>query len=75
MIFIPKGFAHGFQTLTDNAELIYCHSASYQPEYEAGLNFLDKELNINWPLTVTEISDRDKAHPSINSNFKGVKIK
>jgi dTDP-4-dehydrorhamnose 3,5-epimerase len=75
MIFIPKGFAHGFQTLTENAELIYCHSEPYQPEYEAGVNYLDKQLNIVWPLGITEVSDRDKEHPFINTNFEGVNIK
>lgn len=75
MIFIPEGFAHGFQTLTEDAELVYCHSSAYQPEYEAGLNCLDKILNISWPLEITEISDRDKQHPFINSNFEGVNIK
>lgn len=74
MIFIPKGFAHGFQTLTDDAELIYCHSEIYQPDFEAGLNYRDEVLNIHWPLDITEISDRDKQHPFINSNFEGVNI-
>lgn len=75
MIFIPEGFAHGFQTLTEDAELLYCHSSVYQPEYEAGLNCLDEKVNISWPLEITEISDRDKQHPFINSNFEGVNIK
>lgn len=74
MIFIPKGFAHGFQALTDGVELIYCHSETYQPQYEAGLNYLDERFEITWPLEVTEISDRDKQHPFINSNFEGVNI-
>ena len=72
MIFIPKGFAHGFQTLTDNAELLYCHSETYQPEYEMGLNYSDQKLQIQWPLSITEISDRDKNHPFINVDFEGV---
>lgn len=75
MIFIPKGFAHGFQTLTPNAELLYCHSDPYQPDYEAGLNHLDKALNINWPLEITSISDRDRQHPFINNKFEGVNTK
>jgi dTDP-4-dehydrorhamnose 3,5-epimerase len=75
MILIPEGFAHGFQTLADNVELLYYHSTSYQPQYEAGLNYLDEKINITWPLEITEISDRDKQHPLINTNFEGVNIK
>ncbi|MES3016283.1 MAG: dTDP-4-dehydrorhamnose 3,5-epimerase [Bacteroidota bacterium] len=75
MIYIPAGFAHGFQTLTDNAELLYCHSQTYQPEHESGLNYLDELININWPLQVTEVSDRDKGHPFLTINFEGVKTK
>lgn len=75
MILIPKGFAHGFQTLSNNCELLYCHTQAYKPEYEAGLNYLDEALNISWPLEITEISDRDRKHPYINTNFEGVNIK
>jgi len=74
MIFIPKGFAHGFQTLSDNAELIYCHSETYQPEHEMGLNYSDQKLQIQWPLSITEISDKDKNHPFISVDFEGVII-
>lgn len=58
MMYIPEGFAHGFQTLTDNCELIYHHSNFYTPNSEGGLRFNDKKININWPLAVTEISER-----------------
>lgn len=69
---IPEGFAHGFQTLTDNCELLYFHSAMYNGAAENGLNPLDDRLKIKWPLAVSEISDRDKNHPMINDNFKGL---
>lgn len=72
MIYIPEGFAHGFQTLTDNCELIYHHSAFFEARADAGLNYADKELNISWPLNVTEMSDRDKSHPMLNHEFKGI---
>ncbi len=75
MFFIPKGFAHGFQTLTDHAELIYCHSERYQPGYEGGINHNDERLKISWPLPVTEISDRDRHHPIIDNKFEGVNSK
>lgn len=74
MIYIPKGFAHGFQTLTDKVELLYCHSEFYKPENEAGLNWNDQHLGIHWPLDITEISERDNKHAYINANFEGVNI-
>lgn len=71
-LLIPEGFAHGFQTLTDKVELLYCHSAAYNKNSEAGLNPLDPGLMIDWLVPVTEISDRDKAHPLISKDFKGI---
>ncbi|MFT4091994.1 MAG: dTDP-4-dehydrorhamnose 3,5-epimerase [Niabella sp.] len=62
MLYIPGGFAHGFQTLTDNAELLYQHSEFYQPGYESGILYNDPKINIQWPLAVTELSERDKNH-------------
>lgn len=72
MLYIPEGFAHGFQTLEDNTELIYHHSEFYNPEAEDGILFNDKMVNISWPLPVTEMSDRDKNHSILNSTFKGL---
>lgn len=72
MIYIPEGFAHGFQCLTDNCELLYHHSAFYTPGAEGGIRYNDPLVGINWPLDLTEISDRDKAHPFLDKNFKGI---
>ncbi|OSZ77596.1 dTDP-4-dehydrorhamnose 3,5-epimerase [Chitinophagaceae bacterium IBVUCB2] len=72
MIYIPEGFAHGFQCLTDHCELLYHHSEMYQPKAEAGIRFDDSMVHIKWPLPVTIISERDAAHPLINEDFKGV---
>lgn len=72
MIYIPEGFAHGFQCLEDDCELIYHHSAFYTPGAEGGIRFDDPKIGINWPLPVTEMSDRDKSHPLLNENFKGI---
>lgn len=72
MIFIPEGFAHGFQTLTDHCELIYHHSQFYTPESEAGIKYNDAVIHIAWPLEVTCISDRDNHHPMLDQNFKGI---
>ena len=63
MICIPSGFAHGFQTLTPNVEMLYFHSSPYQPKYEGGLRWNDKNLKINWPLALTKISERDEKLP------------
>ena len=59
-IYIPQGFAHGFQTLSDDCELQYFHSATYAPEAESGIQALDPALYINWPLPVSVRSDRDE---------------
>lgn len=73
-LLIPEGFAHGFQCLTDHVELLYCHSQSYAPEAENGLNPTDPRLEISWPLVITELSTRDAEHPLLSSAFKGVKV-
>src|SRR5437762_593454 len=59
---IPEGFAHGFQTLTENCELLYLHTAAYEPASEGGVNPLDPRVAIRWPLDITHMSDRDRRH-------------
>lgn len=71
---IPEGFAHGFQTLTDDVEMVYCHSAAYAPGHEGGVSPLDGRLAIRWPLPVSEISVRDQGHSSIGEGFQGVRL-
>jgi dTDP-4-dehydrorhamnose 3,5-epimerase len=71
-LLIPEGFAHGFQTLSDDCELIYLHSKAYAPAAEAGLNLKDPMLSITWPLVITELSARDAQHPMLDQQFKGV---
>jgi dTDP-4-dehydrorhamnose 3,5-epimerase len=74
MVYIPAGFAHGFQALSDNAELIYHHSSFYEPDCEHGLRYDDPALAIEWPLPAGFISARDRNHPFLNDNFPGIKI-
>jgi len=74
MVYIPEGLAHGFQTLTDNAELIYHHSALYNPTHEHGLRFDDPALTISWPLPIGDISPKDQSCPLIDKNFKGIEL-
>lgn len=71
---IPEGFAHGLQTLTDDVELLYCHSAAYNASAEAGLNPNDARLKIAWPLPITELSVRDAQHRMLNDQFAGVAL-
>ena len=71
MIYIPAGFAHGFQCLTDQCELLYHHSEFYLPGVEGGISYNDPKFNISWPLPVTVVSTKDLSHPLVDENFKG----
>jgi len=71
---IPEGFSHGFQTLTDDCELLYLHTAAYAPDAEAGLNALDPRLAIAWPMPIAERSARDKQHAMLTSEFPGLSL-
>lgn len=73
-LYIPDGFAHGFQTLTEDCGLFYIHSSFYQPDAEGALNVIDPKLDINWPMDITEISARDQNHPMIDTDFEGIDI-
>ena len=73
-LLIPEGFAHGFQALTENCELVYLHTAPYMKEAEAALNVRDSKLNIAWPLNIAEISERDGLHPMIKNDFEGIVV-
>jgi len=71
-LFIPEGFAHGFQTMAEDCEMLYFHTAAYHEAAEGGVNALDPLLAIKWPLEVTTLSDRDLAHPWLAAEFKGL---
>jgi dTDP-4-dehydrorhamnose 3,5-epimerase len=60
---VPRGFAHGFQTLQDDTEVLYQMSESYAPEYGRGARWNDPLLGIAWPLAVSAISDKDAGYP------------
>jgi len=70
-LYIPKGFAHGFQSLVDNTEVDYEITPSYVPEAAAGFRFDAPALAINWPIADVTISERDKALPS---SFMGISL-
>jgi dTDP-4-dehydrorhamnose 3,5-epimerase len=64
-ILIPEGCAHGFQALTDDAQLLYQHTAAHAPAHEAGVRHDDARLAIAWPLPVALVSERDLGHPTL----------
>lgn len=72
MIYIPEGFAHGFQTLQDNSALIYHHTEFYTPGAEGGIRYDDPLVDIRWTLPVTVVSQRDAGHPLLDHKFKGI---
>lgn len=74
MIYVPAGFAHGFQTLEDDTRLTYHHTAYYQPGSEAGLRYNDPKLAIQWPLQNITISEKDTAYPLIDDAFSGIRV-
>jgi dTDP-4-dehydrorhamnose 3,5-epimerase len=59
-LYIPKGFAHGFQTLTDDAEIHYLISAYYEPGAGRGVRWDDPAFGIKWPLPISTMSEKDK---------------
>lgn len=73
-LLIPPGCAHGFQTLSESVDLLYCHSKRYAPDYEAGVHALDTRLSIAWPLPVSRLSPRDAAFAFLSDDFQGVQI-
>lgn len=73
-LMIPAGFAHGFQALTDDVELVYCHSHPYHPGSEGGLSPADPTVAVQWPLPVSQWSDRDRQLPTVGPGFTGVEL-
>lgn len=73
-LFIPEGFAHGFQALSDDCELLYLHTAAYDPAAERGLHPQDPRLSIAWPLPVEHLSERDASQPLLAPEFDGIVV-
>ncbi len=74
MLYIPEGFAHGFQTLTPDCELVYCHSAEYRPDHEGAVRYNDSRIGIAWPSPVADLSERDATHSLIDDHFTGLPL-
>jgi len=66
MIYVPENFAHAFLTLEDNSEVYYMVTQFYNSENEGGLRYNDPEINIEWPIEINEISDKDNNHPNFS---------
>ncbi len=71
---IPEGFAHGFQTLTPDCDMLYLHTAAYVSVSEAGVHCEDSRLAVRWPLPINELSVRDQHLPTLSDNFEGCSL-
>lgn len=67
-LYVPRGFAHGFQTLCDNVEVNYLISTPHHPELARGIRYDDPAFGISWPLSVTEISEKDLRWPDFSNS-------
>lgn len=74
MMYVPAGFAHGFQALSEYSEIVYMVSNFYNKESEGGVRYNDPTVNIKWPLPVSLISEKDINIPLVDSTFKGVNV-
>ncbi len=71
MMYVPRGFAHGFLTLTDDAEAAYMVDAFYSPEDERGVRWDDPRFGITWPSSPAELSAKDRAWPDFDPDLHG----
>ncbi|HZO97844.1 MAG TPA: dTDP-4-dehydrorhamnose 3,5-epimerase [Gaiellaceae bacterium] len=69
MMYVPRGFAHGFMTLEPDTEALYLVSAFYDPERERGVRWDDPRFAIGWPAEPAVVSDKDRAHPDFDEGF------
>ena len=71
MLYIPKGFAHGFAALTDEVEIIYKTSGEYAPQADRGILWCDKDINIDWGINFEPVlSDKDKIQPTLKEAIR-----
>src|SRR6185369_12418011 len=62
MMYVPKGFAHGLITLSDEVEALYLVDEAYSPEHERGVRWNDPRFAIDWPIAPVVLSEKDRAH-------------
>jgi dTDP-4-dehydrorhamnose 3,5-epimerase len=73
-LLVPEGFAHGFQAMVDDCELLYFHTAAYDPTAERRVNPLDPRVAIAWPLPDGHLSERDASQPPLAPGFAGIAL-
>jgi dTDP-4-dehydrorhamnose 3,5-epimerase len=73
-LFVPEGFAHGFQTLEDDCEVLYLATAAYDSDAERGVHPLDPRVAITWVLPIEQLSERDASHPRLAPDFDGIVV-
>lgn len=71
-LLIPEGFAHGLQTLSDDVDMLYCHSAAYVATAEGGLHPREPRVGVDWPLPFGAVSPRDDGHAFVGAEFDGI---
>jgi dTDP-4-dehydrorhamnose 3,5-epimerase len=64
-VYVPEGFAHGFQTLADDTEVLYQMSEFYHPSLARGVRWDDPRLGIRWPVPAPILSQRDRSYPPL----------
>jgi dTDP-4-dehydrorhamnose 3,5-epimerase len=74
MLLIPPGCAHGFQALADNSQLLYLHTQDYQPALDAGVRVDDPQFNIQWPLPIQHLSERDQFFALFSESSQGFSL-
>lgn len=72
MMYVPRGFAHGFVTLQNDTEALYLVSSLYAPQQERGIRYNDPAFNIAWPVQPAEVSDKDASWPDFNPSYHGI---
>lgn len=73
-LLILEGFAHGFQTLVDDCELLYLHTAPFCEGSEGAIHYADPRAGVVWPIPVTDVSERDSRHPFMEDHFQGIDV-
>ena len=73
-LLIPEGFAHGFQSLVEDCEVLYFHTSAYDPANQRGIDPLDPLAGVAWPLPVGQMSARDRSHAPLEAHFDGIVV-
>jgi dTDP-4-dehydrorhamnose 3,5-epimerase len=71
---IPEGCPHGFQTLEDDVEMIYLHTAFYARQSEGAIRYDEQKTRIQWPLNTGMVSEKDMSYPFLPENFEGIDL-